>query len=418
MNIQNLQNKYPELIAYVREHGYSERYAVSLKRQINTILEKADREEWTSYNDVRRWHKERLTPRTSWLSFSLAQVDVIERFAMSGELPNDKLNVKPYENITLTRGSYNRLVPEFKAIIETYRNFEDQRNAMNPVSIDRYALNASSFLYKLQCGGITNVAGITQESILAAFINEDGTPRYSFSYKYIVASVFKANAVSNPELWGRLVAYLPNLRVNRKNIQYLTDEEVAQIKNTLTDPYSNLSYRDKAIGTLALCYGLRRCDIAKIKINEIDLIDDKIRFCQQKTKVLLELPLTIFAGNAVHDYVTLERSQSDCEFVFLSEKPPYGGLTAGHFQRISTRIMKAAGIRQNVGDRKGFHIFRHRLATDLLGKGIAQPIISEIAGHTSPVSLEPYLGSDFVHLKECALSIDRFPVSQEVFEDA
>jgi hypothetical protein len=46
----------------------------------------------------------------------------------------------------------------------------------------------------------------------------------------------------------------------------------------------------------------------------------------------------------------------------------------------------------------------------LLGNGIAQPIISKITGHISPNSLEPYLSSDFVHLKECALSIEQFPV--------
>jgi integrase len=80
--------------------------------------------------------------------------------------------------------------------------------------------------------------------------------------------------------------------------------------------------------------------------------------------------------------------------------------------------MKTANIRQNAGDRKGFHIFRHRLATELLSNGVAQPIISKIAGHTSPDSLESYLSADFKHLKECAISIAEYPVSSEVFTNA
>jgi hypothetical protein len=76
--------------------------------------------------------------------------------------------------------------------------------------------------------------------------------------------------------------------------------------------------------------------------------------------------------------------------------------------------MKTANIRQNDGDRKGFHIFRHRLLTGLLANDVAQPVISSIAGHTSPKSLESYLSADFKHLKECAISVDSYPVSSEV----
>jgi len=78
--------------------------------------------------------------------------------------------------------------------------------------------------------------------------------------------------------------------------------------------------------------------------------------------------------------------------------------------------MGKAGIRQNPGDRKGMHLFRHYLATSLLGYGVEQPIISSTLGHQSPSSLAPYLSADFTHLKECALNIERFPVRKEVFQ--
>jgi len=62
-----------------------------------------------------------------------------------------------------------------------------------------------------------------------------------------------------------------------------------------------------------------------------------------------------------------------------------------------------------------FHMLRHRLATKLLENGIARPVISSIIGQTSPGSLDDYLSADFVHLKECAISIERYPVRREVF---
>jgi integrase len=78
--------------------------------------------------------------------------------------------------------------------------------------------------------------------------------------------------------------------------------------------------------------------------------------------------------------------------------------------------MKAAGIRQNSGDRQGFHIFRHKFVTTLLGNGIPRPVISNLTGHLLPESLEPYLSANFPDLKECAIGIEKFPVLQEVFD--
>jgi len=84
--------------------------------------------------------------------------------------------------------------------------------------------------------------------------------------------------------------------------------------------------------------------------------------------------------------------------------------------RIASKIMKAADIRQESGDRKGTHIFRHHLATKLLDNGVPRPIISNVIGHTSPKSLDKYLGSNFSHLKKCSISIEDFPVAEAVFE--
>jgi integrase len=302
--------------------------------------------------------------------------------------------------------------------MDIYRLYEEERGAKKARTIYGEFSNGASFLYELQCGGISSPKEITQKSIIDVFLNRDGTLRRSCSYKKIIAAVFRANVQTDPELFNRLNAYLPELRETRKNIQYLTDEEVAKIKRVLAEPNSGLSLRDKAIGTLALIYGLRCCDIAKLKVDEVDFDADEISVCQQKTAVPLVLPITASAGNAIYDYAESERPKNGSEFIFLSENRPYGRLTEGSVGNIAAKIMAVAGIRQNEGDRKGFHIFRHRLATELLGNGVPQPIISKIAGHTSPDSLEPYLSADFIHLKECALSIERFPLRREVFANA
>lgn len=51
----------------------------------------------------------------------------------------------------------------------------------------------------------------------------------------------------------------------------------------------------------------------------------------------------------------------------------------------------------------------------MLENGVQRPIISRALGHTDPASLETYLHADFKHLREFALSLDLYPVPEEVW---
>jgi len=412
MNIQNLRKRYPKLIANMKGGGYSNDYIARVKREIAMILANAEDNDWQSYSDIYRDYVKQGMSKGA-LHHRLACLGIIERFDTLGEFPNGRTRQK-----IVAYSAEQHLSPEFKRVIDTYRDAELRRGTKRSNTIYCQSGTAASFLYALQCTGISKIEEITQQSVMAVFITENGSLRWSSSCKGVIAGVFKANVPSAPKVFTRLIAYLPDLRRVRRNIQYLTDGEIIKIKYVLTNKDSGLSLRDTAIGTLALNYGLRSGDIAALRLDDIDLESEKINIIQQKTSVPLELPLNTAVGNALYDYVTLERPKSDCEYVFLSESRPIRRLVSGSLSNIAIRIMKAAGIRQNTGDRKGFHIFRHRLATALLANGVAQPIISEIAGHTSPDSLEAYLSADFKHLKECAISIERFPLQREVSTDA
>jgi integrase len=185
----------------------------------------------------------------------------------------------------------------------------------------------------------------------------------------------------------------------------------------MDDMSNSLALRDRAIGKLAYYTGLRSCDIAALELSSIDWECDLIRIKQQKTEEPLELPLTATVGNAIYDYLNEERPSVDCPILFLTQQGPYRGMESANIWRVAARIMEEASIRQSKGDRKGFHIFRHHLATTLLSHGVPQAVISDALGHASPKSVEAYFSADFVHLKECALSTASFPVPEGVFAD-
>jgi len=412
MNIQNLRENFPKLIAYMQEHGYNSEYIANLHREINFVLANEVSKNWTTYADVYDYHVEQ-TNSAHTLRNKLTYLGIMERFDLRSEFPDGHSRQKVVE-----RGTYQFLSPPFKQIIDTYRAFETRRGRKKTTTVYSESRNAAGFLYEQQLMGISTAGQISQASVLSVFLDECGNLRRSCSYKKMLAAVFKANIPGDPDVFSRIIAYLPDLRETRKNIQYLTEEEIREVKRVLTDPGARLSLRDKAIGTMVLTYGLRGCDVAGLMVNDVDLLGGKVDICQQKTNVPIELPLTTAVGNSIYEYVTAERPESNCGFVFLSRHRPYGRLSDRSLGNIAAKIMASANIRQKTGDRKGFHIFRHHLATALLGNGVAQPIISRIAGHTSPDSLEPYLSADFRHLKECAISIDGYPMDWGVFVNA
>jgi integrase len=411
MNVENLRERYPALITWMKNEGYHKNYLYHVEREIKRILAKAEKEGWKSYRDVYQEYASRLKSAHT-LRNKRTFLGLIEHFDDFGLYPDSRRRQK-----IVQRATYHMLTDEFKAVIDYYCEAEKKRGKKD-TTIYNEASHASTFLYVLQEHGFETLEAITEEAVLSVFIGEDGCLRRSCSYKKDVAAVIKACITYDTETFNRILSYLPKLRESRKNIQYLQPEEIAALKQALADTNSPLSFRNRAIGMLILKTGLRCCDIAGMTLASINWDCDLIYISQQKTEVPLELPLTATVGNAVYDYLTLERPKVESEYIFISENRPYGRLKSASLGNIADKLLATANIRQSDSDRRGFHIFRHNLATALLGNGVARPVISQILGHADPDSLEPYLSADITHLKECALSIECFPMDEGVFANA
>jgi len=408
MNMQNLRENYPRLIFYMTQNGYSESYVARFRREIKRILLLSGSKGWGSYTDVYLSYA-KTSHSQSYLRNKRTIIGTIENFDTFGQYPDGRRR-----HGILRRTGYNSLSEEFKSVINCYCKTERIRGKKES-TIYTESHNATSFLLSLQHKGMDTLEKITEQAVINVFTSSDGKVTRSCSYKKNIAAVFKACAPFFPEgSCTRILSFLPALREKRKNIQYLTSEEISRIKTALTAEESSLSLRNKAIGLLTLYTGLRCCDIAALTMDSIDWTNDRLHIRQQKTDVPLELPLTTVVGNAIYDYLTRERHQVDHLEIFISQCHPYDGLKSRSMSNVANKIMKAANVRGADGDRKGFHIFRHHLATALLGNGIPQPVISRTLGHSSPASLDTYLSADFSHLRECSLSIEQFPLRKGV----
>jgi len=408
MNVENLRDNYPKLISHMETKGYSKTYVDRFKREIKKILVATNSRKWSCYRDVYLEYA-KIPYSPDYLRGKRTIIGAIEQFDVFGRYPDGRRRHKLF-----SRGAYPLLSEEFKSIIDHYCKQEKKRGKKDS-TIYTESHNAYTFFLSLQQKSMDSLDKITEEAVLSVFMSPDETLLRSCSYKKNIAAVLKAAIPYYRQTCPKVLAFLPALRETRKNVQYLRPEEIHKVKDTLTNDENLLALRDKAIGILALYTGLRGCDIAGLTLDSIDWDRDLIRIRQQKTEIPLELPLTAVVGNPIYDYLTKERPDAESRYIFVLQNKPYDRLKSRSMSNVAVKIFKASGIRQSKGDRKGFHIFRHHLATALLSNDVPQPVISRTLGHSSPNSLEPYLSADFAHLKECSINIERFPVPKEVF---
>ena len=405
MDLRNLRDTYPLLLSYMETESYSKQYIQYIEKDILWIINESSHYAWRSYDDIYQTYVDKWSNKTT-LNHKKRRLLVIERFDLESKMPNG-LKHAPKSS------AYDSLSAEFKDFIDTYRNLEGLGYSKKYLKNTSYMV--CSFLLDLQNKGVNSFKSVTEESVLDVF-SSDGKICRSYNFKYTVEFAFKTCLPFYGDgICSRMLSYLPALPHVKKNVQYLTKEEMWRIKSVL-EKDNTLSLQNKAICLLALYTGMRSSDICSLTFKSIDWDNDLIRIKQQKTDAALVLPLRAVVGNAIFDYITKERPKSSADTIFLTVNAPYRRLHSSNLNAICVSIMGKAGIRQNPGDRKGMHLFRHYLATSLLGYGVEQPIISSTLGHQSPSSLAPYLSADFTHLKECALNIERFPVRKEVFQ--
>ena len=408
MDFQQLEEKSGELILYLQKNGYSNTIIRNIRTVMEDIFKRANENNWETYRDIYRTYVER-GYSDDVLRQKRYYIRVIERFDCEGIFPD-----RSRRSYLFQSEEYENLSDEYKELISFYRRHEEDRGKKRS-TIYHEAANSITFLNFMNNRGRRQLDDITEKDTISFFLSDDNVQIRGCSYKKNIAAVFKAGLAWREEPCRRILTYLPVFREARNTIQYLTEEECGLIANALKSAESGLTLRDRAVGFLLLNTGMRSCDVAGLQLGSIDWENDRIRTVQRKTGVDLELPLTPSVGNAIFDYLSNERPSSDDLHVFLSEVIPHRPLANQSIGNIAERIFAAAGIRQNPGDRRGTHIFRHHAASHMLEGGVARPVISRILGHTAPDSLDPYLMADFRHLKECALSIEAFPVAKGVF---
>ena len=194
---------------------------------------------------------------------------------------------------------------------------------------------------------------------------------------------------------------------NNKKIPVVLEENQIQSIITALPNITPIEKRNKAIVLISIRLGMRIGDVLNLKFENINWIQNEISFIQEKTKIMNQLPLTEEVGNAIIDYVKNGRPKTTLRYIFVTHDEKITKITGSSIlNKYLTKVYKISNINKDI--KKGTHIFRRSLASELLKNESSLKIISSTLGHVNQSSAKNYLKIDNDKLKVCCLEVPKY----------
>lgn len=165
------------------------------------------------------------------------------------------------------------------------------------------------------------------------------------------------------------------IKADKEVIMPLTDIEVKQLLNSF-EPLTFLGERDKLMCMLMLDCGLRRGEVVKLKLSDIDKSKRTMIINGKGSKQRI-VPFGKTVKNQLMRYLTM-RSKKPCSFdsLFLTvEREP---ITANTIKMLFQRLKNSSGI-----SRLYPHLLRHTFATNYIIQGGNLEVLRVLLGHSS-----------------------------------
>lgn len=160
----------------------------------------------------------------------------------------------------------------------------------------------------------------------------------------------------------------------------------------------DVGLRDSAILTVLWRLGLRRGEVAGLRVDDIDWRDGEITI-RGKGHRHDVLPLPQDVGEAIVRYLqdSHRRVPPGCRALFVQMRAPEGPMSPAGVGDVVTRLCKRVGL-----PAWGAHQLRHGTATQLVRHGASWPEIAQVMRHRNMAVTVSYATVDSVLMRELA----------------
>lgn len=165
------------------------------------------------------------------------------------------------------------------------------------------------------------------------------------------------------------------------------------------DGDSTIDLRDRAVVLLLAVYGLRRGEVARLRLEDLDWNGEILHVTRPKQRCTQQYPLVASVGTAILRYLKEARPRSAHRELFLSVEAPIRPLSPARVSGIVRERLTQLGIDI---PRRGAHCLRHANARHLLDAGFVLKEIGDHLGHRSASSTRVYAKVDLTGLRRVA----------------
>jgi len=299
-------------------------------------------------------------------------------------------------------GRSHRPANAFERQAPRFFEFLRDEKGLRPASIRQYQFHLRQFAIHLEQIGVRDVARVTP-LILSNFIAQYG-PRVAWSTV--------RNACGTLRVFLR---YLHREGLIAKDLSPLVEfpqhfrhsgipRSIAwdQVERVLAgiDRRSHSGKRDFAMLGMLATYGLRACEVAALKLDDIDWRNDRIKIRERKAGNTTTYPLATAVGAALIDYIKNARPATADRHVFFRTLAPFEPIGAAAVTCRATFYIRKAGIQV---PRPGSHTLRHSCVQRLVDANFSLKHIGDYVGHRNASSTQIYAKIAVERLRTVAL---------------
>jgi site-specific recombinase XerD len=159
--------------------------------------------------------------------------------------------------------------------------------------------------------------------------------------------------------------------------RFLDSDQVRRVLAAI-DSSTPVGLRDNAMVRLMLGLGLRRCEVAALRMADVDLAAGTLRIPAAKKSRIRLMALTSFETDALKAYLKIRPAPALDDHVFLRlvGPRPLKGISRIQISKRTERYLRGAGVQHGV-----CHRLRHTFAHRLLSQGAPVQTVQKLLGH-------------------------------------
>jgi integrase/recombinase XerD len=191
---------------------------------------------------------------------------------------------------------------------------------------------------------------------------------------------------------------IPNPKVPRPVHRNLRADQAAALHEACVDS------RERLIVALSFQQALRRSEIARLQVGDIDVVDKSMVIVGAKTGNERLAPITVEAWKAIEAYLAETHAKGG---PLVRDRAGLNGISPGYVGSIFREVAYRAGVKQRAWDGVGTHSGRHTAITDVAHSAGIIPA-RDHAGHASISTTNLYAGSLDLEKQRAAIEGRRY----------